>query len=305
MGAQYETRDPWLIHLLLEKLDKESRSQWAAKLVDLQDPTFQQFLKFLENRCDALETCSSFTRTSTTITEAMKRETRKDQARPMEKRLQSFYVESQQCPKCSSEHQIYQCESFKASSVADRRELVQKSRLCFNCLRPSHCVKNCSSKTSCKNSGCNQRHHTLLCQQGDSQAANPVQKPIIQSACSSPASELPEQEVHSTDELSTFKTDVSSELPTKVAVLPTALIKIRDKDGSFQLARAMIDSCSGASLISEASLHDVPWTFKKQRQISRHWCGRIRSRYYQRCGKTGNIVPIQRRSDLNNRGIRS
>lgn len=253
MGAQYESRDPWLIHLLLEKLDKESRAQWAAKLVDLQDPTFAQFLKFLENRCDALETCSSFLRPSTAYTDTMKKEFRKEQSKPLEKRLQSFYLESQLCPKCSSDHQIYQCESFKASSVADRRELVQKSKLCFNCLRPSHSVKNCSSKTSCKNSGCNQRHHTLLCQHGDSQEATSVQKPTIQSACSSPASELPEQEVHSTDELSSFKTELSSSgIPHKVALLPTALIKVRDNSGTFQIARAMIDSCSGASLISEA-----------------------------------------------------
>ena len=44
----------------------------------------------------------------------------------------------------------------------DQRELVKKNKLCFNCLSSDHMISQCQSKHSCKLSGCNKRHHTLL-----------------------------------------------------------------------------------------------------------------------------------------------
>lgn len=60
MGAAYETRDPWLIHLVLKKLDDKVRSQWATHIVDIDNPTFDQLLTFLKRKCDAFETCAAF-----------------------------------------------------------------------------------------------------------------------------------------------------------------------------------------------------------------------------------------------------
>ena len=43
----------------------------------------------------------------------------------------------------------------------ERREHVQKFRLCFNCLRPGHLSKDCSSIT-CSVANCGQRHNKFL-----------------------------------------------------------------------------------------------------------------------------------------------
>ncbi|XP_039447364.1 uncharacterized protein LOC120426643 [Culex pipiens pallens] len=249
LGEQYQSRDPWLIQLLLEKIDEETQALWAQKLVTLENPSLTDFLKFLEDRCDAIETCSSFTRKCTLSGAGAKKEIRKQPAKPAEKKVQSYVATPQPCPKCSKEHLLFLCEAFKASSVADRRELVQKSRLCFNCLRTSHTAKTCSSKHTCKTDGCNQRHHTLLCQHGGRQAATaglpgqqiaamPVQQPAMEAQPTVPS----------------FKAEVTSDPAVKITVLPTALVKLRGKNGVFHTARAMIDSCSGASLISEACM---------------------------------------------------
>ncbi|XP_062557932.1 uncharacterized protein LOC134222795 [Armigeres subalbatus] len=62
LGNEYETRDPWLIHLLLEKVDRETRTLWAQKIIDEENPLFADFIEFLQKRCDTLETCAAFSR---------------------------------------------------------------------------------------------------------------------------------------------------------------------------------------------------------------------------------------------------
>ncbi|XP_058446168.1 uncharacterized protein LOC131427198 [Malaya genurostris] len=60
MGEQHETRDPWLIHLILKKLDDGLRSQWAQYSVDTENSTFDDLMKFLKRKCDTFETCAAF-----------------------------------------------------------------------------------------------------------------------------------------------------------------------------------------------------------------------------------------------------
>ena len=45
--------------------------------------------------------------------------------------------------------------------VLERGELVQKFRMCFNCLRPGHMSKDCKSRT-CSVPNCGKRHNRLL-----------------------------------------------------------------------------------------------------------------------------------------------
>nr|XP_029711006.1 uncharacterized protein LOC115256488 [Aedes albopictus] len=78
LGEEYETRDPWLIHLLLKKLDRETQALWAQMLVDEDNPSFQDFITFLKRRCEALETCASFSKKGTDAT------TKKEQERKVD-----------------------------------------------------------------------------------------------------------------------------------------------------------------------------------------------------------------------------
>ncbi|XP_062538002.1 uncharacterized protein LOC134206317 [Armigeres subalbatus] len=49
LGPEFTGRDPWLIHLILEKLDKETRTSWSHEVVDTDDPTFNDLLEFLKS----------------------------------------------------------------------------------------------------------------------------------------------------------------------------------------------------------------------------------------------------------------
>ncbi|XP_062712504.1 uncharacterized protein LOC134289861 [Aedes albopictus] len=246
MGPEYETRDPWLIYQILRKLDDSLRSQWAQFVVDIDNPTFADMLRFLKRKCDAFETCAAFGARSSEV----KREVPKDDRKfnPLKKEIKSLTsVQEQVCPMCSDSHVIYQCSEFKGASVQERRELAQSARLCFNCLRANHCVKFCPSKSVCRTPQCQQKHHTLLCQSAYAQTMNtndPAGKQELENE--------PSDEHANSNQVVSCSANVKMNLFTFAAsVLPTAIINVKGRNNQFYKVRAMIDSGSQASLITE------------------------------------------------------
>ena len=64
------------------------------------------------------------------------------------------------CVYCeSTEHKGIECT--KVTAMADRKLILAKKRLCFNCALGMHRASQCQSKTSCQR--CNKRHHTSIC----------------------------------------------------------------------------------------------------------------------------------------------
>ncbi|XP_062710724.1 uncharacterized protein LOC115256684 [Aedes albopictus] len=237
LGNEYETRDPWLIHMLLEKVDRETRALWAQKIIDEENPMFADFIDFLQKRCDALETCSAFSRKQG---ETAKKEFPKNN--PSEKKIQAFHASVTQasCAKCGKDHPTYHCEQFKAMDVSARRELALTSKLCFNCLRPSHTAKKCQSKSVCRTPQCNQRHHTMLCQQ---EIKQPDRKQEVQ--------QLPESGSDVPSISTNFAQAVAEKQgPSAFALLPTVVANIRGGDGKLHEVRILIDCGSQASLIT-------------------------------------------------------
>jgi len=42
------------------------------------------------------------------------------------------------CPLCKSAHALYKCDNFRNSTLQDRRDLVTRYNLCFNCAQEGH-----------------------------------------------------------------------------------------------------------------------------------------------------------------------
>ena len=73
----------------------------------------------------------------------------------------SLYTAVPQCKVCEKgSHQLYSCPDFKAMDIPTRISIVNRSKLCLNCLGADHSIKQCRSKHSCRE--CRGRHHTLL-----------------------------------------------------------------------------------------------------------------------------------------------
>ena len=64
------------------------------------------------------------------------------------------------CVYCEDKsHQSNECTKVKA--VSERRQILTKLRLCFNCTGGNHRAAECPSKNSCQQ--CDRRHHTSIC----------------------------------------------------------------------------------------------------------------------------------------------
>ena len=68
------------------------------------------------------------------------------------------------CVYCdATEHKSFNCTNVL--NLAERRSILLRKRLCFNCTGP-HKAENCSSKMACQK--CNKKHHTSICDSNQS-----------------------------------------------------------------------------------------------------------------------------------------
>ena len=58
-------------------------------------------------------------------------------------------------------HNAVQCE--KISDIGERRKILARKGLCFNCATRAHRAADCASKSACGH--CGKRHHTSICDQ--------------------------------------------------------------------------------------------------------------------------------------------
>ena len=60
-------------------------------------------------------------------------------------------------------HRSWECD--KITSPADRRQILQNKKLCFDCTGSKHHAPQCRSRGTCVH--CKQRHHSSLCDKGE------------------------------------------------------------------------------------------------------------------------------------------
>ena len=127
---------------------------------------------------------------------------------------------SSQCVLCKPEkHPLYYCSKFKGMSQDQRLSVVRSNGLCMNCLKAGHFLKECKSSHHCRS--CQKPHHTLL--HIDARETNP---PSVISSNTSMGT-LPD------------------------TLLMTCQVLVQGPDGSKVKARALLDSASSSSFISE------------------------------------------------------
>ena len=153
--------DIYTIHLVVDKLDAESRQQWELEHPGTDIQTYNQLRDFLTTRCRALEAAPANKILQSTQGIGFGQASGKAQV-PSYKKSQSYLTTHRHssCLKCKENHALYSCEQFRRLNVADRKKFVQDVKLCFNCLRSGHMVKDCSSQKGCRT--CGKLHNTLL-----------------------------------------------------------------------------------------------------------------------------------------------
>ena len=136
------------------------------------------------------------------------------------------------CHICDASHYLSDCQKLRNASYDQKAKMVQDKRLCFNCLTPGHAKDKCFSRRNC--SKCNKRHHTELHDDSRSKGS---------------------QQTHNNSKESSSK-EVTSNLSQKdtTVLLPTAQVIVQNAVGDNQQMRALLDTGSQATFITERAV---------------------------------------------------
>lgn len=233
LGQPTEQWSTLLIHILASKLDEDSLRCWEELLTPNDVPKFDTFIKFLMQRCHTLQALSS------------------KQSKPTSKRC--FVTNQNKCALCNDTHFLFQCSKFCSLSTADRFQTVKRLGHCINSLSYGHQLKSCTSSKNCKY--CSQRHNSLLHFEKYKNVNNQGTKVDL-------TNKDPVQGNHNSSQ--TKVTNATNTSFHNNVLLSTAIVKVKTAQGHFIKCRALLDSASQATLLTESFCNKLQLQKSKQ-----------------------------------------
>ncbi|XP_039303484.1 uncharacterized protein LOC120357383 [Solenopsis invicta] len=215
IGRPLTQSDDLAVQLITELLDPVSRREWETELSKTTEPpSLEEILEFVSQRMRTLESLAP-SKCDASSAKASSGSSRQRNS------LQTSKPGSQRgrCFLCSKEHYLRQCETYLGKSAVERRQYVDASALCVNCLG-KHKLTECPSRTSCLS--CGARHHSSLHDAFTAVAA-------VTSHLARPQPTVP-----------------------MAVLLATARVRVTDRHGVDHVARALVDQGSESSLVSES-----------------------------------------------------
>ncbi|XP_067209115.1 uncharacterized protein [Linepithema humile] len=137
-------------------------------------------------------------------------------------------------------HYAANCPQYTSKSVQQRVALIQKHKLCYNCLGP-HRASACRITKRCQK--CGHKHHTTIHQ--NTNAKSTTSNSTQSTSENSPATEVRSKDTH------VLHSSIDQNSISACVLLATAQIVIVSDNGETAKARALIDQGSEISLISE------------------------------------------------------
>ncbi|XP_055714369.1 uncharacterized protein LOC129808610 [Phlebotomus papatasi] len=270
-GQNATSRDPWVIYLLLSKLDSETKALWSREVSAL-TPTLDKFLDFLSARLKSLEMCQA-----TPSSDYDKTTTKIASSKPVRPRLSLAAVTGESSPTpcfaCQeTDHRLFRCPKFLGMFPSDRLNIVRQNNLCRKCITSTHNTRDCTFFPCRKCAG---PHNTLLHEafQSSNQPTS-AQRPSVAKTRSTPALAAPlttcqTDQVNSssqpsgpTDSTAPATSDDVNQVANVSSItaprqfqrvfLETAVVHVFNRHGVPVQCRALLDSGAQASLISQA-----------------------------------------------------
>nr|XP_029716863.1 uncharacterized protein LOC115260110 [Aedes albopictus] len=140
-----EDRDIWILYILVEKLDPETKQLWCQKRAELQDGeiTLERFLKFVDAQSSALSAMKQSRQRPTTTAKFAAKSHPRPASTLVSLTEQAARVNCSYCSK--SPHKLYQCGRYNHSSATERLDFAQSV---VNLT--THCCMMLSFHTQCK-----------------------------------------------------------------------------------------------------------------------------------------------------------
>ncbi|XP_055632550.1 uncharacterized protein LOC129773023 [Toxorhynchites rutilus septentrionalis] len=248
-----------LVHMMCTRLDGTTLRHWESHHNSKDVPSYEKLIQFLRNHCSVLQSVAG------------------NKPVPMEDKRSKICISHttthtfNKCFFCGEAfHSAFRCMKFLKMKTSERVEISRRHALCLNCLSPGHQARVCN-KGSCHH--CRQKHHSLLhtnsypvnssVAQSRSQTTNQQQlqtprsnlnQPIHTQTTQTRTNSLPvihsniSQSPTTTNQSCTCRNTVALPVSTKThskeVLLSTAIVRVVDRFGNTQLARALLDSCS-------------------------------------------------------------
>ena len=236
LGQPVDQWDSLLVFWIGDKMDAESRRQWQLDNPGSDLLTWKKLETFLDTRSRALECGGS-------VKAAAQSDKDSNKVSGGARTVQGYQATVVCCDLCSEDHRLHACPQFKRMTVTDRFNLVKKKRACFNCLSPDHSASECTSKFSCRE--CKGKHHTLL--HRDKPRSSSDQQPSKHDRDRNKDGE----DKTGTPSPTMASGHCSKGSPVTSVLLATAVVKVRNASGLEVPLRALLDSGSQASFITE------------------------------------------------------
>ncbi|XP_022180294.1 uncharacterized protein LOC111040631 [Myzus persicae] len=227
--------DAWLVTLLCSRMDSATVGEWYLQYKSKELPSYEDVEQFLANRITAYEAgdinCKSH--------EAKKVPNRSSNNKVHDKK--ALFIKSKEkgggkCPLCSEHHKLYSCSKFNSMNTTERRNVVIKSKLCFNCLSFGHQVSTCFFPPC---PSCGEKHNSKL---HESQTNTTNTHAPTTSDDDTP-------QPHAT----TMYTEIGVTSAENLNVLlATAIVNICDNFGRMHSCRAVLDSGSQLNFVTNS-----------------------------------------------------
>ncbi|CAL8110392.1 unnamed protein product [Orchesella dallaii] len=228
--------DDMLVCTIVDKLDDNTKREWAKCHTGSDMPTFAKLVDFLELYISASR---SSLHSGGDVTRASHHSSSKSK-----------------CPCCDRAHTLYSCSSFRALSPLERVSVVKSKHLCYNCLSPNHGVSSCKSISVCR--VCHKPHNTLLHFEstgGGHSNASPAASNTFGIQYPPPVSTEADNPQSSTDQssfLSSSSINVANHYSKVNGILPpTAEVEAQDSSGYFSPCRVSLDTGLESSFITD------------------------------------------------------
>lgn len=227
LGEPVEYWDTLIIHLMHAKLDSISKRRWEEKTIKLKKPSSNDFTDFLLERYKILQKSN----------EDNKHVPFENKSKAYHKTRSFATTTTVSCHLCKQNHNLSGCPKFLALNPKQRYDEIKKFKLCVNCLRSNHSIKNCSS-SKCRK--CSKMHNTLLHFESNHNNERFIEPTDFnQESNSKSASE------------SSHSTSCCSSTNTNCTLLSTAIVNVPDISGKMHSCRVLLDSGSQNNFISK------------------------------------------------------
>lgn len=248
-----EPIDSWatlIIYIMSAKLDKNTAREWEKLKSKESSCTLESFKKFLKERANLLETLEmNIDHTRINKSDGYQNNNASGSRYGKRTGSKNFFINTESennswrenktkytCFFCKKDHSLFYCTDFLKLSIQDRMCKVKDLKLCVNCLRRNHFVKDCKW-SGCK--VCGAKHNTILHDKKERTNA----AVLVNQDTDNSVSEIENSNLQPEVTSCTFAT-------AQNAILSTAMVQIRDSKGNWVKARALLDCGSQSSFLT-------------------------------------------------------